>query len=97
MILEKINFMNLEKINYWLTGFIVGATVTAFASLLPNGSADNGKPLSFPPTSGEHLVLPTEIYDGDTFTFCWLVKDKARTFGINAPEVTGKQKPEGIK
>lgn len=54
-------------------------------------------PLQFPPLAGDHLVLPLIVHDGDTFTFAWLVKDTSRVFGINAPEVTGPQKPDGLK
>lgn len=71
-----------------LFGLIVG-------SLLPPAPAVT--PLQFPPTSGDHAVMPIAIHDGDSFVFCWLVQDKARMFGINTPEVTGAQKEAGIK
>lgn len=44
------------------------------------------------------------VYDGDTCTVdidlglhMWLRGEKLRLFGINAPEVRGVQRPEGLK
>lgn len=45
----------------------------------------------------------TSVYDGDTVTaiidlgFEISKKTKIRLYGINAPEVRGKQRPEGLK
>jgi len=48
--------------------------------------------------------LVTKVYDGDTFTIdidlglsTWIKGEKIRLHRINAPEVTGKEKPKGIK
>ena len=43
-----------------------------------------------------------EIYDGDTLTalidlgFNITIEEKIRLYGINAPEMRGKEKPQGI-
>ncbi len=44
------------------------------------------------------------VYDGDTITVnidlglqIWAYKEKLRLYGINAPEVRGSQRPEGLK
>ncbi len=45
-----------------------------------------------------------KVYDGDTITVdidlgigVWLCKQKIRLFGINTPEVRGKEREEGLK
>lgn len=52
--------------------------------------------LTFPPTSGQHLVVPLRVIDGDTVVFAWLVQDTARLYGINTPEVHGEEKAKGL-
>lgn len=51
-----------------------------------------------------YSALVTDVHDGDTVTvdidlglFITLRQEKIRLFGINAPEVTGASKPEGLK
>lgn len=51
-----------------------------------------------------YSALVTEVYDGDTITVdidlgfgIKLTDQKIRLFGINAPELKGKTKNEGIK
>lgn len=46
----------------------------------------------------------TEVYDGDTITvdidlgFCmWIKKEKIRLYGIDAPELRGESREEGLK
>jgi micrococcal nuclease len=46
----------------------------------------------------------TDVYDGDTVTVdldlgcnIWLRNEKIRLYHINAPELRGEEKPEGIK
>jgi micrococcal nuclease len=45
----------------------------------------------------------TKVYDGDTLTadidigfHVWVKKEKLRLYGIDAPEVRGKSRPEGL-
>ena len=49
---------------------------------------------------GAHI---TDVYDGDTCTadidlglHTWVHGEKLRLYGINAPEVRGEERPEGI-
>ncbi|MCH7722230.1 MAG: thermonuclease family protein [Bacteroidetes bacterium] len=46
----------------------------------------------------------TSVYDGDTCTVdidlglhTWVRKEKIRLYGINAPEIRGKERPKGLK
>lgn len=50
---------------------------------------DTATPLTFPPTSGSFVILPGTVTDGDTVVFYWMVPDKGRLFGIQAPELHG--------
>lgn len=50
----------------------------------------------FPPVSGEEEMLIREVLDGDTITAYYLVPVSIRIHGINAPEITGKEKPQGL-
>jgi len=50
-----------------------------------------------------YKAIITDIYDADTVTVdislgcgIWLHDRKLRLFGINAPEMRGKEKPQGI-
>ena len=45
-----------------------------------------------------------KVYDGDTITVdidlgfhIWMKSEKVRLYRINAPEIRGKQRPEGLK
>ena len=53
------------------------------------------KVLKFPPSSGTYLVLPFEVTDGDSVRFYWLYEGAARLFGINTPEMHGKDSVRG--
>lgn len=51
-----------------------------------------------------YLALVTSVYDGDTITVdidlglgVWKHSEKIRVAHINAPEVRGKERPEGLK
>lgn len=54
-------------------------------------------PIVFPPEQGEHAVYVLEVLDGDTVKVCFLVEQSVRVLGINAPEVHGPQRPQGLK
>lgn len=50
-----------------------------------------------------YWVRIESVYDGDTATLdfdlgrrIWILGEKVRLYGINAPEVTGKEKPKGL-
>lgn len=50
-----------------------------------------------------YKAIITDIYDGDTVTAdidlgcgIWLRSEKLRLYGINAPEMRGPEKPQGI-
>lgn len=50
-----------------------------------------------------YKAVVTSIYDADTWTVnidlgfnTWLMDQKLRLYGINAPEMRGKEKPQGI-
>jgi endonuclease YncB( thermonuclease family) len=45
------------------------------------------KMTEFPPKKGVHLVILLKAIDGDTVDFAWLVPDRGRLAGINAPEL----------
>lgn len=51
--------------------------------------------IPFPPESGSHRVLIERVYDGDTVDVCFLVPARIRLMGLNAPEVTGRERPLG--
>lgn len=45
----------------------------------------------------------TQVYDGDTVTVdidlglnVWIRNEKVRLYGINAPELRGKERPQGL-
>ncbi len=51
-----------------------------------------------------HKATVVSVYDGDTITVnidlglqIWAYKEKLRLYRINAPEVRGSQRPEGLK
>jgi micrococcal nuclease len=51
-----------------------------------------------------YKAIVTAVYDGDTCTVdidlglsTWIRGEKLRLYGINAPELTGKERPEGLK
>lgn len=51
----------------------------------------------------EYKAKVLSVYDADTVTLdidlgCWthIVKEKCRLFGIDAPEMRGEERPEGI-
>jgi micrococcal nuclease len=51
----------------------------------------------------EYRATVTAVYDADTITVsvdlgfrCWLKKIKIRLYGIDAPEMRGVERPEGI-
>lgn len=51
-----------------------------------------------------YSAIVTEVYDGDTITAdvdlgfkTWRHGEKLRLFGIDAPEVRGEERPEGLK
>ena len=52
--------------------------------------------VDFPPRSGEEKVLITRVIDGDTVEFCWLIPCRGRIRGINAPEMTGEGRADGL-
>ena len=41
----------------------------------------------FPPKKGVYWILPVSAVDGDTIHFHWLVPERGRLAGINAPEL----------
>ena len=52
----------------------------------------------------KYKIASIKVYDGDTITVnidlgfgIWLRKQKIRLYGINAPEVRGKEKQKGIE
>ncbi len=52
----------------------------------------------------EYKAIVTAVYDADTITVdidlgfnIWARGEKIRLFGINAPEVRGPERPEGLK
>lgn len=51
--------------------------------------------VTFPPEEGFYSILPIRVIDGDTVEFAWLVKDRARLWGINAPEMHGDSAAAG--
>ena len=51
--------------------------------------------LTFPPKAGAFVVLPGDVIDGDGLHFYWLIADKARLHGINAPELRGPNSAAG--
>jgi endonuclease YncB( thermonuclease family) len=53
-------------------------------------------PIQFPPQQGDALVVILGVVDGDTVDFAWLVKDRGRLHGINAPEKEGATKAAGV-
>lgn len=57
--------------------------------------ADKPKALQFPPRDGTHLILCDRAIDGDTIVFYWLIEDRGRLWGINAPELHGDDTAAG--
>ena len=58
----------------------------------------------FPARLYEYRAEVVSVYDGDTITVnvdlgfaTWLREEKIRLHGINAPEVRGPERPEGLK
>lgn len=52
----------------------------------------------------EYSAIVTAVYDGDTITadidlgfYSWRKNERFRMFGIDAPEVRGKERPDGLK
>ena len=64
------------------------------------------KPFEFDPTNGFkyfYEATVVEAYDGDTLTaevdlgfYVWKVREKFRLFGLDAPEIRGVERPEGL-
>jgi len=51
----------------------------------------------------QYKAIVTAVYDGDTCTVdidlglhVWIKNEKIRLFGINAPELRGKERPQGL-
>lgn len=51
----------------------------------------------------QYKAMVTAVYDGDTCTVdidlglhVWIKNEKIRLFGINAPELRGKERPQGL-
>ena len=51
----------------------------------------------------QYKAFVTAVYDGDTWTVdidlglhVWIKNEKIRLYGINAPELRGKERPEGL-
>lgn len=51
----------------------------------------------------EYKAFVTKVYDGDTITvnidlgfYTWKMKQKIRLASINAPEIRGEQRPQGL-
>ncbi|NCQ17252.1 MAG: nuclease [Ignavibacteria bacterium CG_4_8_14_3_um_filter_37_9] len=51
----------------------------------------------------QYNAFVTAVYDGDTCTVdidlglhTWIKNEKIRLFGINAPELRGKERPQGL-
>lgn len=59
-------------------------------------TADQSPMMVFPPVDGEALIVVSRVIDGDTLSFGWLISDTARLYGINAPEVHGVTKEQGL-
>jgi len=52
--------------------------------------------IEFPPRSGVYQAVILEVIDGDTVRIGWIIPEsRGRLFGINAPEMTGKEKVQG--
>lgn len=84
----------------FLFGFILGA---APCSSTPAARSDAPlplpKPLVFPPETGDVLILPLRVIDGDTLQAAVLVPITIRLFGIQAPEIhtaDPKEKAAGL-
>lgn len=73
---------------------VTTVVVTGYRSInLSAAAAPAG--IEFPPKSGTYLVLPSRVVDGDTVDFYWLVPDRGRLLGINAPEPRGRTRKQG--
>lgn len=51
----------------------------------------------------QYKAMVTAVYDGDTCTVdidlglhVWIKNEKIRLYGINAPELRGKERPQGL-
>ena len=56
---------------------------------------ETAKLMKFPPSTGTYLILPFDVVDGDTVRFYWLFEGNARLYGINTPEMHGKDSVRG--
>lgn len=54
-------------------------------------------PLTFPPRSGDALVLPWRVIDGDTLEMCLLLRETFRLYGINTPETRGPERERALR
>lgn len=53
--------------------------------------------VTFPPHTGRYDVIVLDVYDGDTATVGLIVPVKVRLYGIDAPELKGDEREDGIK
>lgn len=74
----------------------LGAIVTQDPPPLPNNPPTVVQDLRVPPTFGNYRILPIRAIDGDTIDFFWLIPDRARIYGIQAPETRGPTEPAGV-
>lgn len=84
----------IERIGCIVLGAVVGMMLSF--SVAQQAPPPAPRALEFPPLSGNQLILPVAVYDGDTIEFDWLIHDRARMFGLNAPEIHGPQTKDGL-
>lgn len=53
--------------------------------------------ITFPPRDGEDQIYVDRVIDGDTIAFYFLVPDKGRLVGYDAPEAYGNAREEGLR
>jgi len=79
------------------------AALAAFASLTLGANQDEKDKDSekqqyavFPPITGEQQIVILRVLDGDTVDVGYIVPVRIRLFGIDAPEIRGREKELGI-
>lgn len=76
--------------------FVVSFACGIVMAIVSDGRSDSNPKLmielepkyaEFPPKRGVYWILPVSAIDGDTIHFYWLIPDRGRLAGINAPEL----------
>lgn len=79
-------------------GFLLGTagcpTTSAQVEALKVMPAKAPAALVFPPETGDVLIVPLRVLDGDTIDYGLLIQGTGRLYGINAPEVHSKDADE---